>query len=224
MTGGQDARPLRLAVLASGNGSNLQAIIDACAAPDFGARVVAVFSDKPAAFALQRARAAGIQAVALPFTKGQARGGYDATLAGEVAVSEPDFVLLLGWMRLLSGSFLSRFPGQVVNLHPALPGTFPGTHAIERALDAYRAGALDRTGVMTHFVPDEDVDSGPVILAAEVPIRPDDTLASLEARAHIAEHRLIVDTVKRLVDTYRPRSPGDGEQGRERARKVENDE
>jgi len=221
MSTGRDGRPLRLAVLASGNGSNLQAVIDACAAPRFGARVVAVFSDKPEAFALERARAAGIKAVALPFSKGQARGDYDAALAGEVAALEPDLIFLLGWMRLLSGSFLSRFPGGVVNLHPALPGTFPGTHAVERALDAYHSGALDRTGVMTHFVPDEGVDSGPVILAAEVPIHPDDTLATLEARVHVAEHRLIVDTVKRLIDKYGPRRPGSPEKDKKAIKNVE---
>lgn len=206
-----DGRPLRLAVLASGNGSNLQALIDACRAPDFGARVVAVLSDKPEAFALERARAAGIETAALPFSKGQARADYDTALADRVAAFEPDFVLLLGWMRLLSSSYLSRFPGRVVNLHPALPGTFPGTHAIERALDAYRAGTISRTGVMTHFVPDEGVDSGPLIAAVEVAIHPGDTLATLETRVHDSEHQLVVDTVKRLMDlsgTRKPGSPG----------------
>ncbi len=198
----------RLVVLASGNGSNLQAVIDACAAQPFDASVVAVFSDKPEAFALERARTAGIKAVALPFSKGQARGDYDAALANRVAALRPDFILLLGWMRLLTPSFLSRFPGKVVNLHPALPGAFPGTHAIERALEAYHSGTLDKTGVMTHFVPDEGVDSGPVILRAELLIHPDDTLATLEARVHDAEHRLIVETVAELMHTSEPRSHG----------------
>ena len=202
MSAVQDGTALRLAVLASGNGSNLQAVIDACSAPDFGARVVAVFCDKPGAFALERARAAGIRAVALPFSKGQARADYDTALADRVAADGPDFILLLGWMRLLSGSFLSRFPGRVVNLHPALPGTFPGTHAIERALEAYRAGSIRETGVMTHFVPDEGVDSGPLILSAEVPIHPDDTLATLESRVHDSEHRLIIETVRSLGYTF----------------------
>lgn len=199
--------PARLVVLASGNGTNLGALLDACAAPDYGARVVAVLSDKPGAFALERARAAGVKAVAFPPARGGSRAAtnitcradYDAALAAAVAEEEPDFVLLLGWMRLLSAGFLGRFPGRVVNLHPALPGTFPGTHAIERALEAYRRGAISKTGVMVHYVPDEGVDSGPVIATADVEILPTDDLASLEARAHEAEHRLVVETVKSLV-------------------------
>ncbi|OHD22556.1 MAG: phosphoribosylglycinamide formyltransferase [Spirochaetes bacterium GWB1_59_5] len=195
--------PLRLVVLASGNGSNLQIVIDACSGgsglgQEFGAIAVAVCSDKPGSLALERARGAGIPAVAVPSAKGQARADYDMALADTVSVYQPDFILLLGWMRILSTAFLSRFPGQVVNLHPALPGAFAGTRAIERALEAYRDGTITETGVMTHFVPDEGVDSGPTILTAKVPILPDDTLASLEARVHTAEHRLILETIKRL--------------------------
>ena len=163
-------------------------------------RIVAALSDRPVAAALERARAAGIQAVALPILKGQARGEYDAALADEVAASRPDCILLLGWMRLLSGAFLSRFPGKVVNLHPALPGMFPGTHAIERALEAFRAGAIRETGVMTHFVPDEGVDSGPVIRVETVLIYPGDALQELEARVHAAEHRIVLETLQSLCD------------------------
>jgi len=195
----------RLVVLASGNGSNLQAVIDATASGAVDAGVVAVFSDKPAAYALERARRSGAPAVGLPHRKGQARAAYDAALADTVAAYEPDYVLLLGWMRILSSAFLSRFPGRVVNLHPALPGTFPGTHSIERALEAYRAGAIAATGVMTHFVPDEGVDSGPVIASAEVAISPDDDLVSLEARVHETERRLVIDTVRSLVHEYKRR-------------------
>jgi len=190
--------PLRLVVLASGNGSNLQAVLDACKDAEFGAGVVAVVSDRPEAFALERASHSGLPAIALPCIKGSPRTAYDSALADAVSGYQPDFILLLGWMRILSTAFLSRFPGQVVNLHPALPGTFPGTHAIERALEAFRAGTIPHTGVMTHFVPDEGVDSGPAILTAEVPILPADTLASLEARIHSTEHRLILETIKSL--------------------------
>ena len=192
---------LRLVVMASGNGSNLQALLDATASGAVAASVVAVFSDKPDAYALERARRSGVLAVGMPCRKGQARSDYDAALADAVAAYEPDYVLLLGWMRILSSAFLSRFQGRVVNLHPALPGTFPGTHSIERALEAYRAGAIAATGVMTHFVPDEGVDSGPVIVSAEVAISPDDDLASLEARVHETERRLVIDTVKKLCYT-----------------------
>jgi phosphoribosylglycinamide formyltransferase-1 len=140
----------------------------------------------------------------MPFIKGSMRTAHDTTLAETAAAFQPDFILLLGWMRVLSTAFLSRFPGQVVNLHPALQGTFPGTHAIERALEAYRAGTIQRTGVMTHFVPDEGVDSGPVILTAQVSILPGDTLASLEARVHSTEHRLILETLKNLLHKDKP--------------------
>jgi phosphoribosylglycinamide formyltransferase-1 len=190
---------MRLVVLASGNGSNLQAVIDAASAPgNLPGTVVAVFSDKPEAFALERARKAGIPAIAVPCAKGKPRQAYDATLAHAVAEYQPDFVLLLGWMRILSDAFLSRFAGAVVNLHPALPGSFPGTRSIERALDAYREGAVAATGAMTHFVPDEGVDSGPVIAVSKVAIHPDDTLASLEIRVHEAEHALVVETLRSL--------------------------
>jgi len=191
--------PRRIVALASGNGSNLQAVLDASAAPGFGAVVVAVVSDWPDAFALERAGRAGVPAIALPRAKGRRRADYDAALADAVAAYAPDYILLLGWMRILSNAFLSRFPGKVVNLHPALPGTFPGTHSIERALEAYRSGRIQKTGVMTHFVPDEGVDSGPVIAVAKVEIRPEDDLASLESRVHSTEHRLIVETVTNLI-------------------------
>ncbi len=187
-----------LVVLASGNGSNLQVVIDACASRAIDARIVAVFSDRPDALALERARAAGLPAIALPAAAGQSRRDYDAALADAVAASGPDCIMLLGWMRLLSGAFLARFPGTVVNLHPALPGTFPGTHAIERALAAFHAGTVGHTGVMTHFVPDEGIDSGPVIRVETVPIYPRDALEDLEARIHAVEHRIVLRTLKRL--------------------------
>jgi phosphoribosylglycinamide formyltransferase-1 len=191
---------MRIVVLASGSGTNLQALIDAAGARGSlpGVRVAAVISDKPEAFALERARRAGIPAVALPFTRGTPRPAYDGALASAVADYRPDFVLLLGWMRILTSAFLARFPGAVVNLHPALPGTFPGTHSIERALAAFKNGEIAATGVMTHFVPDEGVDSGPVISLTTVAIMPDDDLASLEARVHDAEHALVVETVRSL--------------------------
>lgn len=212
--------PLRLVVLASGNGSNLQAVLDACAESSFGAAVVAVLSDKPAAPALERAERAGVPAIAVPFVKPVSRIDYDAGLADSAAAFQPDFILLLGWMRILSAAFLSRFPGKVVNLHPALPGTFPGTRAIERALEARRAGAIQKTGATTHFVPDEGVDSGPTILTTEVPILPGDTLASLEARVHSAEHRLIVETIKKLNMNFTPRHREDEKSKRKKRERI----
>jgi phosphoribosylglycinamide formyltransferase 1 len=108
-------------------------------------------------------------------------------------------VILAGWMRILSSSFLSVFPNRVINLHPALPNTFPGTHAIERAYEAYQNSEINHTGIMVHLVPDEGVDNGPVLATEIVPIHPTDTLASLEARVHKTEHNLLVNTVKTLL-------------------------
>jgi formyltetrahydrofolate-dependent phosphoribosylglycinamide formyltransferase len=188
----------RLVVLASGTGSNLQAILDACAGGSLPAEVVAVVSDRPAATALDRATAAGVPAIALAPEPGEQRTVYDTRLAAAVGAREPDIVVLAGWMRILTMSFLGRFPDRVVNLHPALPGELPGTHAIERAWHEALAGERTRTGVMVHVVPDEGVDCGPVLATATVPIQPDDTLESLAARVHATEHRLLVSTLADL--------------------------
>jgi phosphoribosylglycinamide formyltransferase 1 len=192
-------QPATIVVLISGNGSNLQAILDACAAGELDARVVAVISNKKGAFGLERARRANVPAIIKPKFKEQDRRVYDAELAELVAAYQPDWIMLAGWMRVLSAEFLDQFPDHVVNLHPALPGTFPGTHAIERAYEAYRAGEITHTGVMIHLVPDEGVDVGPVLAQEIVPIKADDTLDDLEARIHAVEHRLLVATLKSLL-------------------------
>jgi len=200
------ARGLRLAVLVSGNGGNLQALLDASRSGLISANVALVVSSDPEARALVRAKDAGIPALAFPYARNPALGraasrdAYDAKLAEAVLSCEPDFVFLLGWMRILGNAFISKFPGRIVNLHPASPGTFPGTHAIERAWDARRRGEISETGVMTHFVPDEGVDSGPVILTERVAIGADETLESLEARMHEIEHALVVKTARLLSD------------------------
>lgn len=189
----------RLVILISGKGSNLQAILDACASGGLNAQVVAVISNRRDAFGLERARRANVAAIVKPKPKEQARHVYDAELVELVASYQPDWVVLAGWMRVLSSIFLDRFPNCVVNLHPALPGMFPGTHAIDRAYEAYRAGTIDHTGVMVHLVPDEGVDVGPVLAQEIVPIHPDDSLETLETRVHVVEHRLLVDTLKTLT-------------------------
>jgi phosphoribosylglycinamide formyltransferase-1 len=188
----------RLVVLASGHGSNLQAIIDACADGRLPARVAAVVSDHADAHALVRAGVAGIPAVHVGRHEGEARADYDARLADVVAGFGPDVVVLAGWMRILTMSFLGWFPGRVVNLHPALPGELPGTHAIERAWHEALAGERTATGVMVHLVPDEGVDTGPVLGTTTVPILPDDTLESLTARMHRAEHDVLVTALAPL--------------------------
>jgi phosphoribosylglycinamide formyltransferase 1 len=191
--------PARVVVLISGNGSNLQAILDACASGELNAQVGAVISNKRDAFGLERARRANVPTIVKPKFKEQDRRIYDAELAELVAAYQPDWIVLAGWMRVLSSAFLDQFPNHVVNLHPALPGTFPGTHAIERAYAAYRAGEITHTGVMVHLVPDEGVDVGPMLAQEIVPIKADDTLDDLEARVHAVEHRLLVATLKSLL-------------------------
>lgn len=194
----------RLVVLASGGGSNLQAIVDGCAAGRLDATVAALVTNVPDAGCVARAQLAGIPVVTLPVTPGEARRGYDARLAEAVAPFEPEWVVLAGWMRLLSAVFLDRHPGRVVNLHPALPGQLPGLHAIERAHAEARTGGRTATGVMVHLVPDEGVDDGPVLATATVPITPGDSLADLEARVHRAEHELLVTTLARLTAPAAP--------------------
>lgn len=191
--------PSTLVVLISGYGSNLQAILDACASGALPARVAAVVSNRREAYGLQRARQAAVPAVYFPKPGGEDRHEYDARLAELVASYQPDYVVLAGWMRVLSSAFLAHFPARVVNLHPALPGTFPGVEAIQRAFEAYHRGEITHTGVMVHLVPDEGVDSGPVLALEVVQIRPDDTLEALEVRIHAVEHRLLVATLKQLV-------------------------
>jgi len=193
--------PARLVVLISGSGTNLQAILDACAAGELPAHVVAVISNIPTALGLERARRSGVPAIVRLKPPGQSRRDYDRELAQEVAAWKPDWVILAGWMRILTSDFLDRFPGRVINLHPALPGAFPGVHAIQRAYDAYRRGEIQHTGVMVHLVPDESVDAGPVLDQEIVPILPEDTVETLEARIHAVEHRLLVAVIKRLCQS-----------------------
>lgn len=198
MSGGASP-PARLVVLISGHGSNLQAILEACASGELPAQVTAVISNKSQAYGLERARLAGVPAVYQPKPKEQARQAYDAALADLAASYQPDWIVLAGWMRLLSSAFLGRFAGRVINLHPALPGAFAGTEAIARAFEAYRRGEIEHTGVMVHLVPDEGMDSGPVLAQEVVPIFADDSLETLAARVHAVEHRLLVSTLKVVI-------------------------
>ncbi len=138
----------RLVVLVSGSGSNLQAILDACAGGTVPADVVGVISNRRDAYGLVRAEQAGVPGRYFPYKPyrdaGRSRTEYDADLAAEVAAFAPDVVVLAGWMHILSAAFLDRFPNRVLNLHPALPGMFTGTHAIERAFEAYQLGEIQR--------------------------------------------------------------------------------
>jgi formyltetrahydrofolate-dependent phosphoribosylglycinamide formyltransferase len=194
----------RIAVLISGTGSNLQAILDAV--PDGrlpGAEVALVVSNRKKAYGIKRAITHGVPVVYFPLLPyreaGRPRTDYDADLAYIVRGFDVDWVVLAGWMHVLSAAFIDVFPNRIVNLHPALPGTFSGTHAIQRAYDAFQRGEIAHTGVMVHLVPDEGVDVGPVVAQAQVLIHREDSIDDLEARIHATEHKLLVDALHRLI-------------------------
>jgi phosphoribosylglycinamide formyltransferase-1 len=187
----------RLVVMVSGSGTNLQAVLDAVATQRLDAEVVAVVSDRAGVRALERAAAAGVPAVHVGAHAGERRADYDARLADVVAGFDPDWIVLAGWMRILTMSFLGWFPGRVLNLHPALPGELPGIDAIGRAWEEARDGRRSTSGVMVHLVPDEGVDDGPVLGTRTVPIEAT-TKADFEASMHAAEHALLVEVLADL--------------------------
>ena len=195
----------RIAVLISGFGSNLQAVIDAVAAGKLpGVEIAVVVSNRRAAYGLQRAQEAGIPTEYIPLkpyrAPGKSHRGYDADLARLLCETYGvEWVVQAGWMHLLSMAFLERFPNRVVNLHPALPGLFPGMHAIEKAWQAHQRGEIEHTGVMVHLVPDEGVDDGPVVAQVIVPIHAHDTLEALETRVHETEHCLLIEALHELL-------------------------
>lgn len=192
----------RIVVLISGGGTNLQALLDAAARGNIAAEIVLVVSDKREAFGLVRAARAGVETLFFPFgpyrKAGRTRGEYDADLAAAIAEHQPDLIVLAGWMRILSAAFLDQFPQRVINLHPALPGAFAGTAAIERAFAAFQRGEIAHSGCMVHYAVPE-VDAGPVIVQREVAILPEDSLADFAARLHAAEHDAIVTAVQIML-------------------------
>jgi formyltetrahydrofolate-dependent phosphoribosylglycinamide formyltransferase len=191
----------KVAVLASGSGTNLQALIDACGTSQLSAHIVAVVTDNPDAGAIARAHAAQIPTIVVSRQKDETRSDYDSRLAQAVRDTRADVVVLAGFMRLLSMNFLAHFPMRVINLHPALPGEFPGVHAIERAFAERDVKGRTHSGVMVHFVPDEGVDNGPVIASREVPILKSDTLDTFTQRMHETEHELIVLAVQKVIQS-----------------------
>ena len=175
--------PLRLGVLASGSGSNLQAILDACAAQKIPARVAVAIANLPSARALDRARAAGVPAVLIP-SKGVPREQYDALVVQQLRRHEVELVCLAGFMRLISPVLLDAFKNKILNIHPSLLPAFPGLHAVQQALDA----GVRVTGCTVHVV-DAGTDTGPVLLQAAVPVLDGDDEAALAARILLQEHR-----------------------------------
>lgn len=193
---------LRVAVLASGRGSNLQAILDATAAAEFPAEVVLVVSDRELAAALDRARRHGVPALVVDPKAYADRDACDAALRAILEDHEVGLVCLAGFMRILGGAFVRAFAGRILNVHPSLLPAFPGLSAQRQALD-YGARV---SGATVHFV-DEGVDTGPIVLQASVPVLPDDTEASLSARILAEEHRLYPEAI-RLVASGRLRVVG----------------
>ena len=184
----------RLAVLVSGRGSNLQALLDAIAAGALPARVVAVVCDRPGAKALAVASARGIPTVVIEARAYGERAAFDADLDAELARHSPDLVVLAGFMRILSDGFVKRWLGRLVNIHPSLLPAYPGLHTHRRAL----ADRVTTHGATVHFVTPA-LDAGPVVLQVEVPVRPNDTEAMLAARVLNAEHRLYPEALKRIL-------------------------
>ena len=182
----------RLVVLASGEGTVLQALLDAAADPSYGASVVAVGTDRTGIRALERA--GSIPTFTLSVKDFASRDDWDRAFAEELARWEPDLVVCAGFMKVLGRPVIDRFGGRIVNTHPALLPAFPGAHAVADAL----AYGVKVTGTTVHLV-DEGVDTGPVVAQEAVTVRPDDDEDSLHSRIKDVEHRLYVDAVGRLA-------------------------
>lgn len=184
----------RLVVLVSGSGTNLQALLDACADPSYGARVVAVGADRDEIEGLARAERAGIPTFVKQVSHYNSRENWDRVMADAVARFEPDLVVLAGFMKLVGEEFHSRFGGRILNTHPALSPSFPGTHGPADAL----AYGVKVTGA-TLFVVDDGLDTGPIVAQCAVPVDDDDDVESLHERIKVAERRMLVDCVGRMA-------------------------
>ncbi len=182
---------LKIGVLISGSGTNLQALIEACADGTIDASVAVVISNKPDAFGLERARRAGITAVHVDRAAYTTIAAYNHALTETLAQHGVGLVVMAGYMRLLGQEVLAAFPGQVMNLHPALLPSFVGASAIK---DAFEYG-VKVTGVTVHFA-DEQFDRGPIIAQEPIMVAEDETIPTLEAKIHEVEHRLIVEAVR----------------------------
>ncbi|HEU0130628.1 MAG TPA: phosphoribosylglycinamide formyltransferase [Mycobacteriales bacterium] len=187
----------RLAVLVSGSGTNLQALVDATADPAYGARIVSVGADRDGIEGLARAERAGIPTWVVRLGDCADRAEFNRRTLAAIEAAEPDLVVLAGYMKILDASVVGRFP--TINTHPALLPSFPGAHAVRDALDH----GVKVTGVTVHFA-DPAVDSGAIVAQEAVPVLPGDDEETLHERIKTVERRLLADTVGRLVrDGYR---------------------
>ena len=187
---------LRVGVLVSGRGSNLQALLDASARPDYPAGVVVVLSDRERAAALERARAAGVEALYVNPKDFADREAFDLALVRELTARRVGLVCTAGFMRILSVAFTRAFAGRAMNIHPSLLPAFPGLHAQRQALDH----GVKIAGATVHFLDDGAVDTGPIILQSSVPVQPDDTEDTLAARILSEEHRLYPEAVRLFAE------------------------
>jgi phosphoribosylglycinamide formyltransferase-1 len=186
---------MRLGVLVSGNGTNLQALLDACASDEFPAEVAVVISNVRDAFALERARRAGVLTEILEHQRFETRERFDEQLISLLRQNCVDAVCLAGFMRLLSPAFVRAFPGRVLNIHPSLLPAFPGLHAVRQALHH----GVKIAGCSVHFV-DEGLDSGAIIAQAAVAVVPNETEESLAQRILVEEHRIYPAAVRWLAE------------------------
>ena len=184
-------RTRRLAVLASGQGTNLRALLDA---GELGGSIVLVLSDRADAGALAIAREHGVEAEALDAGRGRLQGDAEAAWLARLARADVDTILLAGFMRILDAPFLAAYPGRILNIHPSLLPAFPGTHAIARALEH----GVRVTGCTVHLV-DAGVDEGPILEQTAIAVHADDTLESLTTRMHAAEHALYARAVRAFL-------------------------
>lgn len=185
------ARPMPMVVLVSGSGTNLQAIIDAISAGQLPAEIRAVISNRPDAYALERARRAGIPAETVPHREFAERSDYDRALSRAIDSHRPELVVLAGFMRILTPEFVAHYAGRMLNIHPSLLPKHRGLHTHRRAIEA---GDLEH-GSSVHFVTTE-LDGGPVVLQAEVPILPGDNADSLARRVQEMEHRIYPEALR----------------------------
>lgn len=184
----------RIAVFASGNGSNFQALVDAWQQNLLAGDLYLLVCDQPKAKVIQRAMQVKIPVLILEPEKFSSRASYEKHILERLNELEIEYIVLAGYMRLVGPTLLQAFPDRIINLHPSLLPEFPGTCSIERALDA----GVDKTGVTVHFV-DEGMDTGPIILQEAVPIEACDTLETLSAKIHELEHRLLLEAINLVV-------------------------
>jgi phosphoribosylglycinamide formyltransferase 1 len=187
---------LRVGVLVSGRGSNLQALLDAAAREDYPAEVVVVISDRERAAALDRARAAGIEALYVNPKDFADREAFDLALVRELSTRRVGLVCTAGFLRILSPAFTRAFAGRAMNIHPSLLPSFPGLHAQRQALDQ----GVKVAGATVHFLGDGAVDTGPIILQSTVSVQADDTEDTLAARILAEEHRLYPEAVRLFAE------------------------